>query len=82
MLRRARSSPLRRFGRGGDVERVADSQGMALDPGTACALPELAGWIANQFRAMTRRNQREGEAEHLGLAAGETELGIDAGDVQ
>ena len=55
---------------------------MSLDPGTAGALPEIAGRIANQFRAMTRRNQRESEAEHLGLAASEAEFGIDAGDAQ
>ena len=65
---------------GGDVERVADSQWMASDSGINGALPEPTGRIANQFRAMTCRNQREGETEHLGLAAAETEFRIDAGD--
>src|SRR5712675_2286780 len=55
---------------------------MASDSRIDSAFPELAFRIANQFRVMTCRNQRASEAEHLGLAAAETEFGIDAGDAQ
>src|SRR6266478_6392531 len=65
---------------GRDVERVANSQRMTSDAELDRALAEPARRIANQFRTVTCRNQCEGEAEHLSLAAAEPKLGIDAGD--
>ena len=45
-------------------------------------LPEPSRGIANQLRAMAAAGQRDRQAKHLGLAPGEAEFGIDAGDAQ
>ena len=67
---------------GWKVDCVADVKRMALYPRSRRPLPKLPCGIANQLRAIAAAGQRERQCQHLRLAAGETQLGIDAHHAQ
>src|ERR1019366_7558348 len=67
---------------GRQVYSVADAQRMASYARSDGPLPEPSRGIANQLRTMTAGGQGNRQAKPLGLAAGEAEFGIDAGDAQ
>ena len=63
-----------------EVERIANRERMALDALASRALVEPSARIAGEFRTMSAAQQPERQAEHLGLASGESEFRIDAED--
>ena len=67
---------------GGKVERIADRERMTLDALAPRALPQPSARIAREFGMMSTAQQPERQAEHLRLAAGESEFGIDPENTQ